>query len=82
MHLRDVLGLPPNRRQDPLPAALFRPLPVLAEETGLRTVLDRMRRNGEHLAQVTDVGGTLLGVITLEDVIEQLVGEVRDATRR
>ncbi len=37
---------------------------------------------GRHLAQVRDAGGTITGVLFLEDVIEELVGEVQDATRR
>ena len=41
-----------------------------------------MRRNGSHLARVVDAGGRVSGVVFLEDVLEELVGEVRDATQR
>ena len=41
-----------------------------------------MRRSGAHLARVFDEHGTATGVLFLEDIIEELVGEVQDATRR
>lgn len=41
-----------------------------------------MQAKGVHLARVIDSEGTLLGIMFLEDVIEELVGEVHDATRR
>jgi CBS domain containing-hemolysin-like protein len=41
-----------------------------------------MRRTGRHLARVRDERGETTGVLFLEDIIEELVGEVQDATRR
>jgi CBS domain containing-hemolysin-like protein len=41
-----------------------------------------MRRSGVHLARVVDAEGETTGVLFLEDIIEELVGEVQDATRR
>jgi CBS domain containing-hemolysin-like protein len=40
------------------------------------------QRAGTHLARVVDEEGHTLGVLFLEDVLEELVGEVRDAMRR
>jgi CBS domain containing-hemolysin-like protein len=37
-----------------------------------------MQRSGAHLAQVNGPEGRLLGVVALEDVLEELVGEIRD----
>nr|WP_322766642.1 hypothetical protein [Frankia sp. Cr1] len=37
-----------------------------------------MQRSGAHLARVTDRDGTILGVVALEDVLEELVGDIRD----
>ena len=39
-----------------------------------------MRRTGAHLARVSDEHGDTTGVLFLEDIIEELVGEVSDAT--
>ncbi len=106
LHIRDVLGIAVDRRDDPVPQAAIRELPVLAPGTLLRPALDLMRRAGAHLAQVTEpvldgaapvsdplalpvVGAgdrppsaSRLGLVMLEDVIEELIGEVSDATRR
>ena len=94
LHIRDVVDIPPDRRDDPVPAERIRELPAVAPTTDLRTALDRMRRIGAHLAQVVDpapdpapapaggAAGVVVGVVMLEDVIEALIGEVQDATRR
>jgi CBS domain containing-hemolysin-like protein len=82
LHIRDVVDIPADRRDDPVPAQRIRELPAVAPATDLRTALDRMRRIGAHLAQVVDPAGAVVGVVMLEDVIEALIGEVQDATRR
>ena len=41
--------------------------------------LSALRRRGAHLGRVVDDTGTVLGLVTLEDVLEELVGEIRDA---
>jgi CBS domain containing-hemolysin-like protein len=38
-----------------------------------------MQARGAHLARVADAEGTVYGVVMLEDVLEELVGEIRDA---
>lgn len=96
LHIRDVVDIPADRRDEPVPPARIRELPAVAPSTDLRTALDRMRRIGAHLAQVVapapgagdgpdlvaDGERPVLGVVMLEDVIEALIGEVQDATRR
>ena len=52
------------------------------ETTDLEDALATMRRTGRHLARVRDQRGETTGVLFLEDIIEELVGEVQDATRR
>jgi CBS domain containing-hemolysin-like protein len=48
----------------------------------LEDALASMRRVNSHMAKVLDRGGKLRGVLFLEDILEELVGEVQDATRR
>ncbi len=58
---------------------LMEPL-YLYKTTKLPDALSRFRRSQQHLAIVTDEYGGMLGVVTLEDVLEQLVGEIWDET--
>jgi CBS domain containing-hemolysin-like protein len=41
-----------------------------------------LRRTGSHVARVFDRSGETVGLLFLEDIIEELIGEVQDATRR
>ena len=45
-------------------------------------MLAAMQRTGAHLARVVDADGPVVGVVFLEDVLEELVGEVRDESQR
>ncbi|MET0967265.1 MAG: hemolysin family protein [Nakamurella sp.] len=154
LHIRDVVDIPAELRDEPVPADRIRALPTVTPGTDLRTALDRMRRIGAHLAEVVEPGvsggaqerprplrqvqqqdqerqhsaqqqdrgqeqerptahaelpideayqvveddppkpgpvtapepakaaAPVRGVVMLEDVIETLIGEIRDATRR
>jgi CBS domain containing-hemolysin-like protein len=82
VHVRDALGVPAPDREAPMPAASVRPLPVVPPDTPLRSALDLMRTRRVHMARVAGPAGRPSGVLMLEDVIEALVGEVVDATRR
>jgi CBS domain containing-hemolysin-like protein len=48
----------------------------------LEDALSSMKRVGAHMARVFDRKGREVGVLFLEDILEELVGEVQDATRR
>ncbi|NEE32099.1 hypothetical protein G3M53_42470, partial [Streptomyces sp. SID7982] len=51
-------------------------------ELPLDDALTVMRRAATHLAQVADGSGRVLGLVAMEDVLEMLVGEVRDPAHR
>ena len=67
---------------DPMPAKRVRRLVSIYDGTDLEDALATMRRLGTHVARAFDEDGATTGVIFLEDIIEELVGEVQDATRR
>jgi CBS domain containing-hemolysin-like protein len=51
----------------------------VGEDALLHDVLEHLQRRGAHMARVVTTDGATLGVAALEDVIEELVGEIRDA---
>lgn len=80
LHLKDVLEFKDVHRNRPISQAWIRPLPAVRATDRLRAVLATMQRSGAHLARVHDDGERPIGVVALEDVLEELVGEVRDET--
>lgn len=82
LHLKDALELRERHRIRPIAQRWIRPLPPVGLNYRLRHVLATMQRSGAHLAQVLDADGRRLGVVALEDVLEELVGEIRDESTR
>ena len=58
--------------------ALLRPATFVPESKGLNDLLREFRGNRNHLAIVIDEFGRVAGLITIEDVLEQIVGEIED----
>ena len=83
LHLKDVLDLDEAGEFDePVPPKRIRQLISISRDMDLEDALAAMRRSGVHLARVFDKTDQTRGVLFLEDIIEELVGEVQDATRR
>ncbi|NBM20779.1 hemolysin family protein [Streptomyces sp. GC420] len=80
VHVKDVLDLDEPDRA--VPQQVWRRMTTLRPELPLDDALSVMRRAATHLAQVADGSGRVLGLVTLEDVLEMLVGEVRDPAHR
>lgn len=81
LHLKDVLRIPLERYEMPIGEGRVRSMANLSADEEIEDVLATMQRTGTHMARVIDGGGQTMGVLFLEDVIEQLVGEIRDATQ-
>ncbi|MBN9238318.1 MAG: hypothetical protein BGO97_01435 [Micrococcales bacterium 70-64] len=83
LHLKDVIDLDDeNEFDEPVPPKRIRQLISIFRGTDLEDALATMRRSGVHVARAFDENGATRGVLFLEDIIEELVGEVQDATRR
>ncbi len=78
LHLKDVLDNDDTHLHEAVPRRLVRPLPAVRSSDPLQEVLSAMQRVGAHLARVVDPEGAALGVVAFEDVIEELVGEIRE----
>jgi len=74
VHIKDLLRLLLN--DQPLSAAHARPAPVVPETAALDSVLTRLRRDGTQMAIVIDEHGGTAGILTLEDLFEEVVGEI------
>jgi CBS domain containing-hemolysin-like protein len=78
VHAKDVLALlARGERQRPV-SEVARPIHFVPESKPLAELLAEMRQGGFHLAMVSDEYGSLVGLVTLEDVIEEVVGQIAD----
>ena len=57
---------------------IARPLERVPESMLIDELLERLRKLREHFALVVDEHGTVVGLITLEDILEEIVGEIED----
>lgn len=72
LHIKDALGA--ADRTQPFPRGTLHPITKVALDTPLDDTMTAMRAAGTHLAAVTGIKGTVLGFVTMEDVLEELVG--------
>jgi CBS domain containing-hemolysin-like protein len=79
LHIKDVLEPDPHGRAQVIKDTWIRPFAEVHETDTLVRTLQTLQSRGAHMARVVDDDGRELGVATLEDVIEELVGEIRDA---
>jgi CBS domain containing-hemolysin-like protein len=82
VHAKDLLTVTGPVRREPLPLSWVRQMPVIARSTDLDDALLVMQRARLHVAVVVDEEGRTVGIVTLEDVIEALVGDIRDESDR
>jgi CBS domain containing-hemolysin-like protein len=82
LHLKDVIDVDGDEYTEPVAPKRIRQLISIFRGTDLEDALATMRRSGVHVARAFDENGATRGVLFLEDIIEELVGEVQDATRR
>ena len=81
LHLKDVMDLTSaDAFTSPVPAKRVRRLASAFNGSELEDALATMRHTGAHVARVFDEDGNTTGVLFLEDIIEELVGEVQDVT--
>jgi magnesium and cobalt exporter, CNNM family len=85
LYSRDLLGVTLDRLSHHIPLdepmdllSLLHPPMIVPETMPLIKLLDEARRRHAHLALVVDEFGTFVGLVTIEDVLEQIVGEIQD----
>ncbi len=78
VHAKDLLSVADEDYDQPIEPALIRPLLAVPESASIRLLLNEMQRSGRHLALIVDEHGGTAGLLTLEDIAEELVGDIRD----
>lgn len=78
VHLRSAISVPYLDRDSTLVAQLMEPVLRVPETVPMRPLLLELREHGQQCAVVEDEYGGTAGMVTLEDVVEELVGEVAD----
>lgn len=78
VHAKDLLSIDPDSIEQPMSEGLVRAVPMVPETMSVSPVLEMMRSEGVHLALAVDEHGGIAGLVTLEDIAEELVGDIRD----
>jgi CBS domain containing-hemolysin-like protein len=77
-HVKDVYALPHEARGTALVGSIMQEALVVPETRSLDTLLLEMRRGRKQMTVVVDEYGGTAGIITLEDLLEEIVGEIED----
>jgi putative hemolysin len=78
VNFKDIVAALRVNPADPTIRGISRPIKKVNEDTPLSQLLEAMIREKNHIVVVTSGEGTILGMVTLEDIIEELVGEIED----
>jgi CBS domain containing-hemolysin-like protein len=78
IHLRDLVGVPDDRPVD----EIARPPMLLPDSLPVVEALRQFKAERQHIALVVDERGAVDGIVTLEDILEEIVGEIYDETDR
>ena len=78
VHVKQAFGVPGDQRDTTRVGSLARPVPTVPETLDGDSLLNRLRGSGLQLALVVDEYGGTAGLVSLEDVVEEIIGDVRD----
>jgi putative hemolysin len=77
VHIRDLADLDPAARSAPV-SQLVRPVMSLPQSVKILRALTEMRQAKQHLVIVRDEYGGTAGIVTIEDLVEELIGDITD----
>ncbi len=78
VHVKQAFGVALDQRDTTRVGSLTRPVPTVPETLDGDSLLNRLRGSGLQLAVVVDEYGGTAGIVSLEDVVEEIIGDVRD----
>ena len=78
LHVKDLLAVAPEDRPTITAGSLARPAMVTPESRRVQDLLVDMREQRQHIAMVVDEYGSVTGLVSMEDLLEELIGNVED----
>lgn len=78
VNFKDIVAAMRSDAGEPEFRSIVRSIPSFNEEDGIASCMERMMHDHTHIALVRDAGDRVTGMITLEDILEELVGEIED----
>lgn len=78
VHVKQAFGVPADQRATTRVSSLARPVPTVPETLDGDSLLNRLRGSGLQMALIVDEYGGTAGIVTFEDVVEEIIGDVRD----
>ena len=78
VHAKDLLALPVSDRDETPIRSMMRPAYIIPETKKVDELLAEFRRSKQQLAVVSDEYGITSGIVTIEDLLEEIVGEIQD----
>lgn len=78
VNFKDIVACMRISPHEPSIRAIVRPLSTLQADQSVASALEQLIREHHHIALVKDADGQVVGMVTMEDIIEELVGEIHD----
>ena len=78
VHVRDIFELDAEERKTKALQDVMRVIPLVPESKPVSDLLREMQRDGAHMVIVVDEYGNTAGLATMEDLVEEILGEIRD----
>jgi len=76
--VRDLMELPPEEQARITIRSLVRPVPFVPETRNIKDLLKELQKSTVQMAIVIDEYGSVTGLVTIEDMLEEIVGEIKD----
>jgi CBS domain containing-hemolysin-like protein len=78
VNFKDIVSALQLNPEDPSLAGICRPILIFNENEGVNAIFNRLTRGYQHIALVKDDAGAVTGLITMEDIIEEIIGDIID----
>jgi putative hemolysin len=78
LNFKDIMMALKLNSQDPTVKGIIRPIKTVDGDTPIAQVLEKVMQEKLHIALVSDLDHKIIGMVTMEDIIEELVGEIED----